>query len=136
MELTTELLLQFKPRTQLKLLSRGRFIVVDIDKLHRVKRSGQYVFLYTESGQITVQSSLSSILRELPVNEFFKISKSHIVSLHRITRIGRRRVSIGEHSFPFTDYYRERMRKRLGQLAEQHLRILLLPRYSPQKTAI
>ena len=54
---------------------------IDFKEITHISKDGCESIIYTVTGKFRVYSSLQDLLNDLPVNDFFRVSKSHIVSL-------------------------------------------------------
>ncbi|HMU47862.1 MAG TPA: LytTR family DNA-binding domain-containing protein [Chitinophagaceae bacterium] len=113
-------LLQYKPRTSLTVISGGRVVRIIIKDIIRVAKYANNAIIYTMENEYRTLYSLQEIMNDLPVNDFFRVHRSHIVCLNRITKIEKARIRIGDFKVPVTKYYKSLMAKRLREMLESH----------------
>lgn len=70
-----------------------------------------YVSIQTVSGKIITHSTLSSMLKNLPVNRFIQIHKSFIVNTEQISAIEANLLIIDKYTIPVSRTYREKAMK-------------------------
>jgi two-component system, LytTR family, response regulator len=68
-----------------------------------------------ESSPLVIRMSMKSIEEKLPPGKFFRIHKSYIVSLSRITSIRRNSVFLGDLELPLSDLYKDDLMREIGQ---------------------
>jgi len=65
-----------------------------------VKADDNYTFIVKEDKKILASLNLKSLSEKLPKNLFFRIHRSYMINIKRITRISHRFVYIGTHEIP------------------------------------
>jgi two-component system, LytTR family, response regulator len=68
-----------------------------------------------ESSPLVIRMSMKSIEEKLPSGKFFRIHKSYIVALSRITSIRRNSVFLGDLELPLSDLYKDDLMREIGQ---------------------
>ena len=121
----TETLLEFCPKTSFCILSRGRVVRIGFDEIYFIAKYGAESVIYTATEKIKVYSGLQEILNDLPVNEFFRVSKSHIVSVKKVDAVSGKKMEINGHYIPVTAYYREQMTRRLAQILNRSYEFII-----------
>ncbi|WP_192820720.1 LytTR family DNA-binding domain-containing protein [Rufibacter sp. LB8] len=66
-----------------------------------------YVILHTPAKKIITLLSMGKIMEKLPEQDFARVHRSYIVSLHHIEAIEKSRIKIKEQEIPIGDSYRE-----------------------------
>lgn len=85
----------------------NRSLRLELDTLSFASSSGDYLTLHLTNGnKILTLENLSDFLERLPADRFCRIHRSHIVALHAIDFVERRRVVIGKKWLPISDGYR------------------------------
>lgn len=119
---TKPALLEFQPRTTLTILCRGHVRSIQFADIIYISRCVSHSVLLTAEGNYSTPYSLAELLNDLPVNDFFRVHKSHIVSLRHIQAIHGNSLTVAGQTLPFTDYYKKQMTldiaRQLGRLAE------------------
>ncbi|MFB9861922.1 LytR/AlgR family response regulator transcription factor [Rufibacter immobilis] len=80
---------------------------VNLKDLLFIEGLKDYVILHTTSRKIITLLSMSKITEKLPEQEFARVHRSFIVSLHHIDSIEKGRIRIKEQEIPIGDSYRE-----------------------------
>lgn len=93
----------------MSIISHGGVTCIAFADLEFILRSGSIVYLYTATGCYTAEYSMVELMKLLPVNEFCRVSKSHIVSLPKVMGWQRSRVKVGERWLPVSQYYRQQV---------------------------
>jgi len=91
-------------------------------KIHQVKTEdiyyleviGDYVKVYIENKHLTIHSTLTNLLLELPTNLFIRTHKSHAVNLTKIEYIDGNRIAIKDKRIPIGLTYKDELLKRLA----------------------
>lgn len=109
----------FTPATHLVLISGGHVTSIPFSEIVRVSKTGFHLQVFTASNSYSCQTSMEEILKELPLNRFARVHKSHILSLDQLHLLG--------GSVPFTPYYKKLLIRKLGRLLEQGYRNLYEP---------
>jgi DNA-binding LytR/AlgR family response regulator len=118
-QIIQEQLLEYHPKMSLTVISYGRVINIGLDELVHIQKLGCEVMIHTDSSDYRTKYSLQDILNDLPVNDFFRINKSHIVSQAKMKVIGRCTIRIGERIVSISKYYKMHMIKRLGEILDR-----------------
>lgn len=84
----------------------GEYRKVDIDTIIYIEAKDNYVSLHYPSGKpIVFRTTLEGISRELPVHEFFRISRTHIIAMKYLTAFNKEYVRLGEFQFAVSKKY-------------------------------
>ncbi len=73
-----------------------------------IEGQGDYQSIVTVKGKIMTLQNFTKLENILPSNNFVRVHKSYIVSLHKIEKIERNRIRIGEKSIPISDTYKDK----------------------------
>jgi len=117
-ELIQEKLIEFKQKTSFTVISKGRVVSIEFNEVTHISKFGYEVVIYTCNREYRTRYSLQEIMKDLPVSDFFRVHKSHIVSLKHMSGIKRKRAKVGEYYLPVSKYYRLLMIKRLEEMLE------------------
>jgi DNA-binding LytR/AlgR family response regulator len=71
------------------------------------KASGDYIKIHTLKKNIVTMQTMKHLCDNLPDDQFVRIHKSYIVSIHHINFIDRNRVLIGDERIPIGDTYKQ-----------------------------
>lgn len=112
-------LIKFQPKKAVCFISKGRVVNVPFDEIIHVSKWGNETVVYTTNSNYRTHISLQEILHDLPVNDFFRVHRSNIISLRMMTGINKNKIRVGEFRVPVSKYYRLLMIKRLGEMLEQ-----------------
>ncbi len=117
-----EKLLVYKPKEALTVISSGQVVRVLFTEIIRISKQGYETRIITTWGEYKTMYSLQEILNELPVNDFFRVHRSHIIPLRMITGIKKNRIMMGDTKVPVSKYFKVQMMKRLGEMLEMGYR--------------
>lgn len=89
--------------------SEYRLVRVDLDDIQYVEGLKDYVqiFLISSSKPVVSQISLKSLEEKLPKEKFYRVHRSFIVSIEKITTIERSRIVFGKTYIPISDAVKE-----------------------------
>ena len=106
----------FIPATDLVISYNGQFHVVPFVDIVRIYKKGSQVTILTETGAYPTSQNLEELMRELPVNSFARLQKSHIISLAHFYLL---------QSIPITNYYKKELKKQMAAQLDQAYSYLL-----------
>ncbi len=112
-------LIEFQPKKAVCFISKGRVVNVPFDEIIHVSKRGNETVVYTTNSNYRTHISLQELLHDLPVNDFFRVHRSHIISLRMMTGINKNKIRVGEFRVPVSKYYRLLMISILGEMLEQ-----------------
>lgn len=78
---------------------------INLSEIKYIEGQGDYLKIVTASGNIMTLHSFKTISALLPVNEFARVHKSYIVSLHHIDSIERNRIRIGNDTISISETF-------------------------------
>lgn len=89
--------------------SEYRLVRVDLDDIRYIEGLKDYVqiFLVSSNTPVVSQISLKSLEEKLPEGKFFRVHRSFIVSIDKITTIERSRIVFGKTYIPISDSVKE-----------------------------
>jgi two-component system, LytTR family, response regulator len=91
-------------------------VKINLDQILYIEGLKDYIKIFTGSKPVITQQSLKSIEEKLPLNSFFRVHKSYIVSLRHIHCIDRGMVRIGEARIPIGESYKEKFQIYINSL--------------------
>ncbi|MEM8893507.1 MAG: LytTR family DNA-binding domain-containing protein [Bacteroidota bacterium] len=80
---------------------------VKLDSIRYVEGMKDYLRIHTDDGPIMTLMSFTKLQEMLPANAFFRVHKSYLVSVSRITLIEKGEIHIGEQIVPVSETYKE-----------------------------
>jgi DNA-binding LytR/AlgR family response regulator len=85
-----------------------KLVKINVDDILYVEGLKDYIKIFTRQKLILTLMSMTSIEERLPVNLFYRVHRSYIISMGKIDSVSRHRVIIGEKFIPISTPYRER----------------------------
>lgn len=101
----------FTPAQALVLISKGHVNRIPFSQIVRVAKVGFNSQVITTNASYPSLLSLEYIFRELPVNQFARVHKSHIISLGHMHLLGT--------TVPYSQYYKRILIHQLAHILEQ-----------------
>lgn len=86
-EIVKEYYLEVHPKTSFTVISKGRGINLLFDEITYMIKFGYETIIYRQGRDYITHYSLQNIQNDLSVNQFFRIHKTHFVSLKFIGNI-------------------------------------------------
>jgi len=114
---TRDKLPQIEERQKIEYLfikTEHRIQKINLDDILFIEGLQNYITIHTVNGHVLSLQTLKKMEDQLPSLEFKRIHKSYIIALRHVTLIERSRVSIGAHTIPIGDNYREEFYKAIG----------------------
>ena len=118
-ELIQGQLLEFEPKTAFTVISKGRVVNIGFDEISHIRKFGSEVIVYTSNREYRTKYSLQDIMNELPVNDFFRIHRSHIIALHFMNGVKKKWICVGEYLLPISKYYKGQVIKSLQSFLDK-----------------
>ncbi|NQU84159.1 MAG: response regulator transcription factor [Mariniphaga sp.] len=88
---------------------------VEFDKLLFLEAMGDYVRFYLDDKKLMVHGTLKDILNKLPEKQFFRIHKSYVVNIRKVSYIEGNMVKLSDEKIPVSLTYREEFFKELNK---------------------
>ncbi len=110
-----EKLLEFRPKTSITAISGGRVVNILFAEITHVSKYGNESVIYTVNNSYRTYHSLKSLLTDLPVNDFFQVHQSHIVSLRHMAGVRKGRLIVGDYYVPLSKNYKVELLARLKE---------------------
>jgi DNA-binding LytR/AlgR family response regulator len=117
-------ILEYCPKTELTFLSKGNVVAIEIGDIVRISKNGSSTMIWTANTCYPTLLSLKELLRDLPVNDFFRIHRSHIISLRFMSGVKRNSIRVGECFLPVTQYYKLQLLEVLKSLINYQIYFL------------
>ncbi|MDG1731069.1 MAG: LytTR family DNA-binding domain-containing protein [Algibacter sp.] len=93
-----------------------RLIKIDVSSICLVEAKGDYINLKTDKTNYIVHSSLKKIKDKLPTSLFFRVHRSYIINVHKITGIEDNTVLINKDLIPISRSSKTELMKRINLL--------------------
>jgi DNA-binding LytR/AlgR family response regulator len=87
--------------------SGNSFEKILFDELLFIEAAQNYCALHTTRGKFLTLSTIHALEEQLPADQFLRVQKSYIVSIHKIQSANAVEVSIGPHTIPVSKNYRD-----------------------------
>ncbi len=110
-----------KKKTSLCFISKGRVVNVPFAPITHISKHGIATMVYTEENFYCTHQSLQQLLHQLPQAEFFRIHRSHIISIQHMRGTYRRKIKVGVHALPVSAYFRQQMLRAITKKLDQHI---------------
>lgn len=130
-ELLIEPLIQFQPKTAIAIISKGKVVSIAFGEITHVSKYGNESVIYTAESSYRTYYSLQEILNDLPVNDFFRIHRSHIISLKHMNGVKRKRILVEEYYLPVSKYFKIQLIKKLREVLDKECRFFDEPENKP-----
>jgi len=87
--------------------SDRQFVKVFYDQVHYIKGMKDYVVIHTDSKKYMTSMNVKTIMKQLPSDQFARISKSYIIQIKNIKSIGTDTIYTDNHELPLGPSYKE-----------------------------
>ena len=87
---------------------------IDTAKILYIEGMGDYKRIFTAEKNIMTLETFGILLNKLPTNKFYRVHNSFIVSLDKIEKIERNRITINEKIIPISDSFGKEFYERLN----------------------
>lgn len=91
----------------------SKYEKVNYSEVLFVEALQNYVIIHTISRKLITYISLTGLEEQLPIDQFVKVHKSHIVSIPNISAIDGSEIVIQTHRIPISRYLKEEVMKRI-----------------------
>lgn len=96
----------FQPKTPVCFISRGCVVNVKYEEITHLSKYGNETVVYTVDNSYRTYNSLQEILKGLPVNDFFRVHRLHVVSLKWMEGVIKKKIAVGEFYLPVSECYK------------------------------
>jgi len=120
-EVIQDQILLYHPRKSFTVISKGRVVNILFEEITHASKYGNETMIYTVSTHYKTSNNLREILNELPVNDFFRIHRSHIVALKFMNGVKRNRIVVGDFFLPVTKYYKVPLLARFAEIINRNI---------------
>jgi DNA-binding LytR/AlgR family response regulator len=107
-------------KSSLCFISSGRVLNILFASITHISKHGADSIIYTEDNIYQTHLSLQQLLMELPGGVFFRIHRSHIISLKHMKGIQRKKIKVGVQSIPVSAYYKQQMIKVISNMLDEY----------------
>lgn len=125
--LHTAQLIEFIPKNSITAISKGRVTAIPITDITRVVRCQNGCMIYTADNCYPTRFSLLELLRDLPVNDFIRISRGFVVAVHLLKDYSNGFMTIGNSEVFITEKFRRSIIDQLSTILNQHYNFLERP---------
>jgi DNA-binding LytR/AlgR family response regulator len=94
--------------------ANNQLINLSLSAINYVEAYGDYVNIYTEKDRYIVHGTMKGMEAKLPVDEFVRVHRSHIVRIDKINAIEETVIIIGKKLIPIGDSYRNLLMNQLS----------------------
>jgi DNA-binding LytR/AlgR family response regulator len=94
--------------------ANNQLINLSLSAINYIEAYGDYVNIYTEKARYIVHGTMKGMEAKLPVDEFVRVHRSHIVRIDKINAIEEAIIVIGKKMIPIGDSYRHLLMNHLG----------------------
>ncbi len=77
-------------------------VLIDIDEINYIESEGNYLNIYCDKKRLVSRQSFDNILKDLDNDRFFKVHRSYIVNLDKVTKFSTKDLMIGEIVLPIS----------------------------------
>lgn len=109
----------FQPKTFFTIICRGRVVSIRYEEITHISKYGDEAVLYTTDREFRTRHSLQELLNDLPVNNFFRIHRSHIASLEHMNGMNKERLKVAGFHLPVSNYFKQQLIRSLQLILDQ-----------------
>jgi DNA-binding LytR/AlgR family response regulator len=91
----------------------NRYVRIRYDEIKYIEAMRDFVVIYLDQAKHVTMQTLKSFASKLPEDQFIRVHRSYVVSIHRIEAIEGSMIKIQEQKIPISDTYREHVIKTL-----------------------
>ena len=95
-----------KNSNQLVLKSDKKLFLVQLDDILYVESLGDYIKVHTSNQNLVVYKTMNAILSSLPEDKFFRVHKSFIINLEKISYVEGNQIAIDNNKIPIGQKYK------------------------------
>ena len=77
-------------------------VIIPIDSIIYVESEGNYVNIFCDEKKYVARQSLESIIDELPDSNFFRIHRSYLINIKKVSKFSRKEVDMGKIVLPIS----------------------------------
>lgn len=114
-------LIEYTPKTSFTIICKGRVVNIEFSQITHISKYGSETVIYTMTSEYRTKYSLQEIMKELPVNDFFRIHRSHILALHFMNGVKKKRICVGEYLLPISKYYKHQLIKSIQSFIDKEI---------------
>ncbi|PWJ44738.1 LytR/AlgR family response regulator transcription factor [Sediminitomix flava] len=87
--------------------SRSKFLKLKIEDILYIKANDIYASVFTNTGNFLVNYALKHLEEKLPIPPFYRVHRSYIVNIEKVTGLEDNHLLIGDEHIPIGKTYRE-----------------------------
>ncbi|MEM9837365.1 MAG: LytTR family DNA-binding domain-containing protein [Bacteroidota bacterium] len=95
--------------------SGHKTVRVNFADIIRLESMSNYVLVHTTTDKVMTLENMSQLVEWLPVSDFMRVHRSHVVALAKIDFVERNRIVIGSTYIPISDSYKDAFWDRIGR---------------------
>ena len=95
-----------KNSNQLVLKSDKKLFLVQLDDILYVESLGDYIKVHTSNQNLVVYKTMNAISNSLPEDKFFRVHKSFIINLEKISYVEGNQIAIDNNKIPIGQKYK------------------------------
>lgn len=84
------------------------------DDLNYIESKGNFVQLHLDNKRLLTAETLSNMDKKLNPHHFLRVHKSYLINLKKVKAIEGNRITIGEHTIPIGNSYRQIVLSKIG----------------------
>lgn len=109
--------LQGNTSSQYILVKSDNLLVnIDLNEILYFEAYGDYIKVHTPNKMYVTYNTMKSVESSLPENQFFRIHRSYIIRLDKISNIEQLSVEISDKTLPIGKSYKSELVEKIGQL--------------------
>lgn len=118
-QILQEQLAKFKGEKSLSIVSQGIVQCIPISEITHLSEYGRESVIYTRESEYRTSASLKKLLMHLPAPLFFRIHRSHIISLQHMKGMKKKRIGAGRHYLPVSAACKRKLLTRLQRSVDR-----------------
>ena len=95
-------------------VDNGRMTKISVKEILWIEALADYIVINTATGKFTVHSTMKSMENKLPESKFFRVHRSFIVNLEKISEIEENTLSVNKHLIPIGRSYKNDLIRQLN----------------------
>lgn len=118
-QILQEQLLKFKTRQSITLTSNGIVQRIPLGEITHISTFGNESVLYTKESEYRTHYSFRKLQEQLPATVFFRIHRSHIISLQHMKGMKKKRIGVGRYYLPVSPSCKQQLLTRLQRSVDR-----------------
>jgi len=79
---------------------------IEFDDILFIEGMKEYLGIQTRTERVVVLQNFAGIQKSLPEENFFRVHKSFIVAVNKVSRVERNQIFVGSYVIPLSDTYK------------------------------